>query len=61
MNIVPELSSVPDSGKWLWFVPMFHFHYVPGVDHVQKKPAIDFARVYCIYDTMMYIFLFVSL
>ena len=49
MNIVPELSSVPDSGKWLWFVPMFHFHYVPGVDHAQKKPAIDFARLYTVY------------
>ena len=61
MNIIPELSSVPDSGKWLWFVPMFHFHYVPGVNHAQKKPAIEFARVYiyCIYDIndiMMYMF-----
>ena len=42
--------AFPDSGKWLWFVPMFHFHYVPGVDHAQKKPAIDFAQVYTVYD-----------
>ena len=31
MNIVPGLSSVPQSGKWPWFVqnclrPMFHFY-----------------------------------
>lgn len=41
------------SGKWLWFVPMFHFHYVPGVDHVQKKQRL------ILHECTVYIYIYV--